>query len=55
MQFMILDENGDIVCWLDSTKDEQIVKNGYTLITAENLIITEMDGTIKPIIKVNLK
>ena len=55
MQFMILDENNDIVCWLDATKDEQIIKNGYTLIAGEKLTITEMDGTIKPIIKVNLK
>ena len=55
MQFMILDEDGDIVCWLDSTKDEQIVKNGYTLMTGEKLTITEIDGTIKPIIKVGLK
>lgn len=55
MEYMILDENADIVCWLDPTKEEQILKNGYTLITGEKLAITEIDGTIKPIIEVNLK
>ena len=51
MQFMVLDENGDIICWLDSTKEEQIVKNGYLLLTGKNLAVTEVDGTIKPIIR----
>ena len=51
MQFMVLDENGDIVCWIDSKKDEQVIKNGYMLITGEELLVTEMNGTIKPIIR----
>lgn len=55
MQFMILDKDGDIICWLDSTKSEQIVKNGYSLLIGEDLSVTEIDRTIKPIIKVNLK
>ncbi len=55
MQFMCLDKNGDIVCWLDSENENQIVKEGYALLIGEKLTVTEINGTIKPIFKVNLK
>ena len=55
MELMLIDENGDIICWLDSKNDTQVVKKGYALLIGEKLAATEMDGTLKPIYKVDLK
>lgn len=55
MELMLIDENGDVICWLDTKNDTQVVKKGYALLIGEKLTVTEMNGTIKPIYKVDLK
>lgn len=50
MEYRILDEDGKIVAWIDTNSDEQLVRKGYILESAEHLKGMDCDGELTPII-----
>ena len=54
MQYQILDENGKLVAWIDTNQPEQIVMNGYTIISGNNLHCIELEDGLSAVIRINI-
>lgn len=45
MQYQIYEENtGELIAWIDTEKEDQIVKTGFCVKVGEHLTITESEG-----------
>lgn len=51
MQFMILDRDNNVIVWINPDLATQIVDKDYTLISADDLSVIDVNGQIKPVIK----
>lgn len=51
MQYQVLDREGNLVVWIDTELEEQIIAKDYILQCGDNLKISETSGGIKGIIE----
>lgn len=55
MQFMILDRDNNVIAWINPDLDTQIVHKDYTLISTDDLSVINVNGQLKPVIKLEVK
>lgn len=51
MQYQVLDREGNLVAWIDTELEEQIISKDYILQCGDNLKITETDNGLKGVIE----
>lgn len=51
MQYQVLDKTGNLVAWIDTNKEEQIIAKGYIIQSGDNLKIRETSDGIKGVIE----
>ena len=55
MQFMVLDKDNNVIAWINPDLDTQVVHKDYTLISADDLSVIDVNGQVKPVIKFEVK
>lgn len=55
MQYQVLDKTGNLVAWIDTDKEEQVISKDYILQCGDNLKISETSDGLKGIIERTVK